>query len=86
MNKYAYQPKFQLPQQSLTSYFVLRNNNSGKVGAKYVGKEANTYRNTSIWVPKFLVTNKSPSLIGDLNQATKSVLQAYSSGGVKLDA
>ena len=50
--------------------------------AKYVGKEANTYRNTSIWVPKFLVTNmQGPSQIGDLNQATKSILQAYSSGG-----
>ena len=56
MNKYAYQPKFQPPRQTLTSCFVLRNN-SGKVAAKYVGKEANTYRNTSIWVPKFLVTN-----------------------------
>ena len=57
MNKYAYQPKFQPPRQSLTSCFVLRNNNSGKVVAKYIRKEANTYRNTSIWVPKFLVTN-----------------------------
>ena len=57
MNKYAYQPKFQPPRQSLTSCFILRKNSSGKVVAKYVGKEANTYRNTSIWVPKFLVTN-----------------------------
>ena len=40
MNKYAYQPKFQPPRQSLTSCFVSRNN-SGKVVAKYVGKEAN---------------------------------------------
>ena len=50
--------------------------------AKYVGKEANTYRNTSIWVSKFLVTNmQGPKSNWDLNQATKSVLQAYSSGG-----
>ena len=55
MNKYAYQPKFQPPQQSLTLCFVLRNNNSRKVVAKYVRKEVNTYRNTSIWVPKFCV-------------------------------
>ena len=82
MDKYAYQPKFQPPRQSLTSCFVLRNNNSGKMVVKYVGKEANTYRNTSIWVPKFFVTNmQGSSLIGDLNQATKSILQAYSSGG-----
>ena len=54
-NKYAYQPKFQPPRQSLTSCFILRNNSNGKVVAKYVGKA--TYRNTSIWVPKFLVTN-----------------------------
>ena len=52
-NKYAYQPKTYAPRQSLTSCFVLRN----KYVAKYVGKETNIYRNTSIWVPKFLVTN-----------------------------
>ena len=56
-NKYAYQPKTYAPQQSLTSCFVLRNNSSGKVVAKYVGKETNIYRNTSIWVSKILVTN-----------------------------
>ena len=56
-NKYAYQPKFQPLRQSLTSCFVLSYNSTEKVVAKYVGKEANTYRNTSIWVPKFLVTN-----------------------------
>ena len=56
-NKYAYQPKTYAPRQSLTSCFVLRNNNSGKVVAKYVGKETNIYRNTSIWVPKILMTN-----------------------------
>ena len=56
-NKYAYQPKTYAPRQSLTSCFVLRNNNSGKVVAKYVGKETNIYRNTSIWVSKILVTN-----------------------------
>jgi hypothetical protein len=48
MNKYAYQPKAQPLQQSLTSCFVLRSNNSEKVVAKYVGKETNVYKNTSI--------------------------------------
>ena len=57
MNKYAYQPKAHAPRQSLTSCFVLKNNSSGKVVAKYVGKETNIYRNTSILVPKFLMTN-----------------------------
>ena len=43
--------------------------------AKYVGKETNIYRNTSIWVPKILVTTcMAPSQIGDLNLATKLVL------------
>jgi len=56
-NKYAYQPKTHAPRQSLISCFVLKNNNSREVVAKYVGKETNIYRNTSIWVPKFLVTN-----------------------------
>ena len=60
-NKYAYQPKTYAPRQSLTSCFVLKNNSSGKVVAKYVGKETNIYRNTSIWVPKFLVTNMQGS-------------------------
>ena len=55
-NKYAYQSKTYAPRQSLTSCFVLRNNR-GKVVAKYVEKETNIYRNTSIWVPKILVTN-----------------------------
>jgi hypothetical protein len=57
MNKYAYQPKAQPPRQSLTSCFVLRSNISEKVVAKYVGHETNVYKNTSIWVPKFFVTN-----------------------------
>ena len=56
-NKYAYQLKTYAPRQSLTSYFVLKNNSSGKVVAKYVGKKTNIYRNISIWVPKILVTN-----------------------------
>ena len=56
-NKYAYQPKTYAPRQSLTSCFVLRNNSSGKLVAKYIRKETNIYRNTSIWVPKILVTN-----------------------------
>jgi hypothetical protein len=57
MNKYAYQPKAQQLWQSLTSCFVLRSNSSGKVVTKYVGKETNVYKNTSIWVSKILVTN-----------------------------
>ena len=57
MNKYAFQLKAHAPRQSLTSCFVLKNNSSGNVVAKYVGKETNVYRNTSIWVPKILVTN-----------------------------
>jgi len=56
-NKYAYQPKAHAPRQSLSSYFVLKSNNHGEVVAKYVGKETNIYLNTSIWVPKILVTN-----------------------------
>jgi hypothetical protein len=61
MNKYAHQPKAQPLWQILTSCFVLRSNNSGKVVAKYVGQETNVYKNTSIWVPKFLVTNMQGS-------------------------
>ena len=56
-NKYAYQPKTYAPRQSLISCFVLRNNSNGKVVVKYIEKETNIYRNTSIWVPKILVTN-----------------------------
>ena len=56
-NKHAYQPKTYAPRQNLTSCFVLRNNSSGKVVAKYIRMEINVYRNTSICVPKFLVTN-----------------------------
>jgi hypothetical protein len=56
-NKCAYQPKSYAPRQSLTTCFVLKNNNSGQVVAKYVGEETNIYRNSSIWVPKFLMTN-----------------------------
>ena len=45
------------PRQSLSSYFVLKSNNHGEVVVKYVGKETNIFLNTSIWVPKILVTN-----------------------------
>ena len=63
-NKYAYQPKTYAPRQSLTSCFVLKNNSSGKVVAKYIGKETNIYRNTFVSVPKILVTNmQGPKLI-----------------------
>jgi len=56
-NKYAYQPKAHAPQKSLSSCFVLKCNDLGKVVAKYVGMDTNKYVNTSIWVPKILVTN-----------------------------
>jgi hypothetical protein len=56
-NKYAYQPKAHAPRQSLSSCFVLKNNSKGEVIAKYVGNNRNVYLNTSIWVPKILVTN-----------------------------
>jgi hypothetical protein len=60
-NRYAYQPKAQSTRQSLSSCFVLKNNSKGEVYAKYVGKDRNVYLNTSIWVPKILVTNmKAP--------------------------
>jgi hypothetical protein len=55
--KYSYQLKAQVPEQSLSSYFVLKNNSKGEVIAKYVGNNKNIYHNTSIWVPKILVTN-----------------------------
>ena len=61
-NKYAYQPKVNAPQQSLSCCYVLKCNNFGEVVAKYVGKETNIYVNTTIWVPKILVTNmKGPN-------------------------
>jgi hypothetical protein len=56
-NKYVHQPKAQVPRQSLSSCFVLKNNSKGEVIAKYVGNNRNVYLNTSIWVPKILVTN-----------------------------
>jgi hypothetical protein len=81
-NKHAYQSKARAPLRSLSSCFVLKNNSKGEVIAKYVGKDANVYLNTSIWVPKILVTNmQGPKNIWDLNQGTKLVLQAYSFGG-----
>jgi hypothetical protein len=56
-NRYSYQPKAHAHRQSLSSCFVLKNNSKGEVYAKYVGKDRNIYINTSIWVPKILVTN-----------------------------
>jgi hypothetical protein len=56
-NRYSYQPKAHAHRQSLSSCFVLKNNSKGEVYAKYVGKDRNVYINTSIWVPKILVTN-----------------------------
>jgi hypothetical protein len=46
-NKYVCQSKAHAPQQSLSSCFVLKNNSKGEVIAKYVGKDANIYLNTS---------------------------------------
>jgi hypothetical protein len=44
---------------------VLKNNSKGEVYAKYIGNDRNIYRNTSIWVPKVLVTNmKGPKNLG----------------------
>ena len=56
-NKYSYQPKALAQRQSLSSCFVLKNNGNGAVVAKYIGSDRNIYLNTSILVPKFLVTN-----------------------------
>jgi hypothetical protein len=56
-NRYSYQLKAYAYRQSLSSCFVLKNNSKGEVYAKYVGKDRNIYINTSIWVPKILVTN-----------------------------
>ena len=47
----------QVQQKPKESVWGTMNNNSGKVVAKYVGKETNIYRNTSIWVSKIVVTN-----------------------------
>jgi hypothetical protein len=46
-NKYVYQPKDHAPRQNLSSCFVLKNNDKREVIAKYVGKDANVYLNTS---------------------------------------
>ena len=64
-NRYAYQPKAQVTRQSLSACFVLKNNSKGEVYATYIGNDRNIYRNTSIWVPKVLVTNmKGPKNLG----------------------
>ena len=57
LNRYAYQPKAKAPQQCLNSNFVLQHNSKGEVFAKFVGNGQNVYLNTSIWVPKVLMTN-----------------------------
>ena len=56
-NKFSHQSIASAQRQSLSSYFVLKSNNNGVVVAKYIGSDRNIYLNTSIWVPKFLVTN-----------------------------
>jgi hypothetical protein len=54
---------------------VLKNNSKGEVIAKYVGNNRNVYLNTSVWVPKILVTNMQGSKNDwDLKQGTKLVL------------
>ena len=56
-NKYAYKPKAHAPHESMSSNYVLRRNNFGKVVATYVGNESNIYVKRSLWVPKILVAN-----------------------------
>jgi hypothetical protein len=56
-NKYAHKPKTHAPQESMSSNYVLRRNNHGKVVATYVGNEPNIYVKRSLWVPKILVAN-----------------------------
>ena len=69
-NKFSHQPRASAQRQSLSSCFVLKNNSNGAVVAKYIGSDRNIYLNSSIWVPKFLVTD----MLGDINQGTKIVL------------
>jgi hypothetical protein len=56
-NKYAYKPKTHAPHKSMSSSYVLRCNNLGKVVATYVGNERNIYVKRFLWVPKILVAN-----------------------------
>ena len=56
-NKYAYKPKAHAPHESMSSSYVLRCNNLGKVVATYVENESNIYVKRSLWVPKILVAN-----------------------------
>ena len=56
-NKYAYKPKAHAPHESMSSSYVLRRNNLGKVVATYVGNKPNIYVKRSLWVPKILVAN-----------------------------
>jgi hypothetical protein len=56
-NKYAHKPKTHASQEGMSSSYVLRRNNLGKVVATYVGNESNIYVKRSLWVPKILVAN-----------------------------
>ena len=56
-NKFAYQPKTRSPQGSLSSCYVLKCNDRGKVIAEFVGDEKHDKRSMNIWVPKIVVTN-----------------------------
>ena len=50
-------PRPMHPKKSMSSNYVLRCNNLGKVIATYVGNEPNIYVKRSLWVPKILVAN-----------------------------
>jgi hypothetical protein len=56
-NKNAYKPKTHASQDSMSSSYVFRRNNLGKVVAMYVGNESNIYVKRSLRVPKILVAN-----------------------------
>jgi hypothetical protein len=56
-NKYAHKPKIHASQESISSSYVLRRNNLGKVVTTYVGNKPNIYVKRSLWVPKILVAN-----------------------------
>ena len=71
-NKYGYQPKIQAPRQSLTSMWLP---NMLEKKPTYIGMLTFGFL-SFLWL-----TCKAPSLVGDLNLATKLVLQAYSFGG-----
>jgi hypothetical protein len=56
-NKYVHKPKTHAFQESISSSYVLRRNNLGKVVATYVENKPNIYVKRSLWVPKILIAN-----------------------------